>query len=669
MDTEEKKGLTCSLSLKVISILSFVILLSIAALGLVINDYMSKELTALTQARNEELARSLQAKVEGFLSEVEGVINLIANRKTIRAGSRTTMMDFFGEVKEYYNYVNYIYFGDDKGKLYIYPYAPLPNDFDASTLPWYQSAQRNLKLTWGEVYYDNTTQHPTVTVSIPVSDFNNNFIGVLGAEIDLSILNQMVGATKVGNTGEAFMIDSQGDIIAHRNQEFITGNLKASDFLGETVNSVLQGSDGSSMEYNYQGKKVLASYIPIPKIGAEIFTQIPINEAYLPRDTIRYIILIGGVIFLILLTMVIAIIIRRLLLKPIFILNDAMQEVANGNLNQQVNISKKDEIGLLVAGFNSMVGELRNIISSINKATGQVTEASLAMEKGSTEVGNISELVSGSIQQVASGADEQAASVENINEKMIDLDEGMKGVQQTNAMVEELAREMNEATVVGRQEMGNVSGQMDKIKSSITEVGEGINGLNQIIREIDDILNLINSIAEQTNLLALNAAIEAARAGEAGRGFSVVADEIRDLAEESSTSADQIRNLVSKIKAETENSSKKMDEGNAEINNGLNVVASANTAFEHIQSGLDRLLRGIKQSTDVITRVSQNSEKIVQNVESIASISQQTTASAEEVSGTSQDLTTFVHGIIKNNEKLGKITLELEQLVNKFTID
>lgn len=668
MEARKRKGLVSSLNFKVISVLSLVILLSIAILGLVINDYMSRELTVLTQARNEELARSLQAKINGFFSEVEGVINLIANRKTIRAGSRTTMMDFFSEVKEYYSYVNYIYFGDKEGRLYIYPYAPLPNDFDASTLPWYQSAEKNRKLTWGVVYTDSNTQHPTVTVSIPVNDTNNNFIGVLGAEIDLSILNQMVSTTKVGNTGEAFMIDSQGNIIAHRNEEYVNGNFNASEFLGDTLNSVLQASTGNSMEYSYQGKKMLASYIPVPKIGGAIFTQIPVSEAYLTRDAIRYIILIGGVLFLIILTLVIAIIIRRLLLKPIFTLNNAMQKVADGNLNQRVSITKNDEIGLLVSGFNSMVEELRNIISSINKATGQVTEASLAMEKGSAEVGNISEMVSSSIQQVASGADEQAASVEKINEEMLNLDAGMKEVQATNTMVEELAKEMNEATVAGRQEMENVSGQMDKIKSSITEVGEGINGLNQIIIEIDDILNLINSIAEQTNLLALNAAIEAARAGEAGRGFSVVADEIRDLAEESSASADQIRNLVSKIKVETENSSKKMDEGNAEINNGLEVVASANKAFENIQKGLDRLFRGIQQSTAVITRASENSEKIVQNVESIASISQQTTASAEEVSGTSQDLTTFVHDIIKYNKKLGKITQELEQLVNKFTI-
>src|SRR5690554_2036502 len=230
------------------------------------------------------------------------------------------------------------------------------------------------------------------------------------------------------------------------------------------------------------------------------------------------------------------------------------------------------------------------------------------------------------------------------------------------------AMEMSDAVKRGEQEIARASKQMGNIKTAIKEVATGIDRFNSISSQIDSMVESINHIAEQTNLLALNAAIEAARAGSAGRGFSVVADEINQLANASVKSADEISNLVKEIKKETDSAGDKMIEGTQEVNNGEKVINITEQAFAEIQGKIEEVIMGIYKSNQVVGNIHEDSEEIVKKIDNIAEISRQISANTQEVAASSEEQSSSVKDFTSLLDSLRKMAEELNDLISKFKL-
>jgi len=364
-----------------------------------------------------------------------------------------------------------------------------------------------------------------------------------------------------------------------------------------------------------------------------------------------------------------ALLINRKISKHIAPMAEAAQLVAAGRLDiPKVKVTTNDDIGNLGNAFNDMTDNLRDLVGKVSQSSGIVASTSHELNSGAEQSAQASNQIAVAIMEVYNGTEKQLNVVENATQIVSQMSEGINQILNNSRVVANTSEKAAESALEGSKAIEKTINQMNKIEKTVNSSAQVIVSLGERSNEISQIIDTISGIADQTNLLALNAAIEAARAGEQGRGFAVVADEVRKLAEQSSEATKQISTLISEIQNDTQKAVAAMNEGTHEVTIGTEVVDTADRAFKEINDLVKTVSTQVQEISTEIQHTANGSNKIVVAVSEINGISRTIADQTQTVSAATEEQSASIEEIAASSQMLSKMARELEMSLTRFTV-
>jgi methyl-accepting chemotaxis protein len=358
------------------------------------------------------------------------------------------------------------------------------------------------------------------------------------------------------------------------------------------------------------------------------------------------------------------------IVKPLHTLGRFTEKVARGDLTGDMGTltKRKDEIGFLAKDFEEMSLNLRTMLTEVISSSEQVTATSQQLMVSADESRSASEDITTSIVGVSEGAAEQTEYVVTAKANADKVKEGNETISQRLHNVQEKASEVNDYSNKGHTVLAGTIEQMNVIQTQNDSLSEVIGKLTKQSEEIGNIVEVITGISEQTNLLALNAAIEAARAGEHGKGFAVVADEVRKLAEESAESAASIQQRIGVIQTDMGSASHEMEQGKTTFRNGMASITEAEQSFRQILNAIKNMNGAVKETMTVSQHTIQSTVHMVEEMERISEKTKSFTNSADQVAAGAEEQNATMDEISKACAGLAQRAEALQTLASKFKV-
>ncbi|MGG1658928.1 methyl-accepting chemotaxis protein [Brevibacillus sp. NRS-1366] len=526
------------------------------------------------------------------------------------------------------------------------------------------------KSSFSDVLIAKTTNNRSIIVASPVKGPSKEKLGVLTGLVNVNqFTSTFLQNLNLGEGGYPILVDSKNQIQYHPNQDLIGKPLEESA-LPQGLTDILKAEKTTKASFNYTdaGQEFVVTYSPIPATNFSLYLHIPtasITDAVSSVNDQAFIIVLAVVAVV----SGIAYIVSQQVTRPIVEVANVANRISDGELTvEPLQIRTRDEVGQLSQSVNTMVENLRTIIQQVNATASDLASSAEELSVNAEHTSKATEQIAITIQEVAYGAEKQVKSVEDSVTAMQVVSTGTKQVTANAQYAAESAIEASQIAIEGNQALQIVISQMHSIDDTVNNIAEIVRRLGNSSQEIGQIVQVITAIAEQTNLLALNAAIEAARAGEQGRGFAVVADEVRKLAEQSAKSAQQIEKLITAIQLESNQAVLSMEKGTKEVTVGLEVVNNAGKSFEQIQDAVTQVASQIQEVKTHSVQMSVGTEQVVELVSLIEEVAENSADGTQNVSAATEEQLAAMEEVTSSANSLAKIAEELQSHVSRFKV-
>ncbi|MBP2636416.1 MAG: hypothetical protein H6Q72_2323 [Firmicutes bacterium] len=530
------------------------------------------------------------------------------------------------------------------------------------------NVQKALKGTTSAAIESGTVVKLSVRAGAPVYNAAGQIVGVITPGYTAS-RDEIVDKVKqmFGVDATLFLDDERIATTIMKDGKRVVGT-KLDPVIAEKVLKQNQKYMGHA---NIVGKEYITSYLPL--LGPE---DKPIGILFSGQDVSvlnaeknKMMLTIGAIALCALgVGVVLTFFLAKGITTPIGRLVEGVGKVAAGDLTQRVAITSGDEIGVLAGHFNAMVDHLKALVRQVSAIAENLSASSQELTASAEQTAQAANQVAITITEVANGAEQQLKAVDNTASVVEQMSTGMQQIAVNINTAADTSKKSTGSAQAGSSAVEKAMNQMKLIENTVTNSAQVVTTLGERSKEIGQIVDTISGIAGQTNLLALNAAIEAARAGEQGRGFAVVADEVRKLAEQSNDAAKQIAELIAIIQQDTDGAVVAMAEGTKEVRIGTEVVNDAGHTFKEIFQSITEVTTQIGGISDVIRQMVTGSQKIVDSVHDINVISKEAAGQTQTVSAASEEQSATMEEIASSSQALAKMAEELTIAVSKFKI-